>query len=230
MEVMYPNQPNQLPTPQPPSQQQPQPPQPTPLPGYTADTGYLDSIATPLPVKTMKPWQLWGIIGAVLLLMIIVVVGVSSSGGTSNAERYTAYLTRVQALGKLTKDSSKAIQSSQLRALNASTNSNLATADTGGVKLLGVYDLKKLPEAKKTNPITVEYTTLATKLNDARLNSIYDRVYAREIGYQLGALRAEMNTLYKSSKNEQLRTYLETTDDNLKPLVTQFNEFNNSQS
>lgn len=226
METMYPNQPNQLPTPQPPSQQ----PQPTPLSGSTVDPDYLDTIAAPLPVKTMKPWQLWGIIGSVIALMIIVVMIVANSGGTSNTERYTAYLYRVQALEKLTKDSSKTIQSSQLRALNASTTSNLTTAFSDGSKLLSIYDIKKLPEAKKDNLVINEYTSLSTKLNDARLNSVYDRVYAREIGYQLGALRAEMNTLFKATKNNQLRSYLQKTDANLKPLVDQFNQFNNSQS
>lgn len=224
MEVMYPN---QLPTPQQPSQP---PQQPMPLPGNVADVTYLDSIAAPLPAKTLKPWQLWGIIGAVLLVIIIVVMMVSSSGGTSNTERYTAYLTRLQSLEKLMKDSSKNIQNSQLRAFNSSTATNLTTADTDGVALLNVYDLKKLPEVKKNNPIVAEYEVLSAKLNDARLNGIYDRVYAREIGYQLATLRAEMNTLYKGSKNKKVRTYLEATDGNLKPAVTQFNQFNNSQS
>lgn len=215
-----------------PEQTPPQAPQqpPAPQPLTPTDTDYLDQISAPAQAKMLKPWQLWGIIGSVLALLIIVFMVIINSGGESQSERFTSFTYRLQALESLTKDSSKTIQSSKLRALNASTNAILTGASQETTDLLSTVKLKKLPKEPKGSPIQAEYDELATTLNDARLNAVYDRVYTREIGYQLAKLRAEMNTMYLASKNEQLKAYLEKTDTNLKPLVSQFNEFNNSQS
>lgn len=225
---MYPNQP-------PEQQPQPQPPQSyVPLPPIQASTetgepNYLDTIAAPQRQNTLNPFVLWGIIGGVILALIVVVLFMFNSGGPSQAESFTSYVHRVQALSKLTTSSTKTIQSTELRALNATTSSVLGTANQESTSVLGTVELKKLPAATKTSPVTAEFSELTTKLNDARLNVVYDRVYAREVGYQLAKIRAELNALHKSSKSKSLRTYLEKTDDNLKPLVSQYNEFNNSQ-
>ena len=222
---MYPNQP-------PDQQQQYQPPQQPVLPPLQPlDTGgsYLDTIAAPQRQNTLNPFVLWGIIGGVILALIIAVLLMFNSGGPSQAESFTAYVHRTQALTKLTTNSKKTIQSTELRALNATTNIVLNTANQESTSVLTAVQLKNLPAPAKSSPVTAEFSQLTTKLNDARLNVVYDRVYAREVGYQLAKIRAELSTLYKSSKSKSLRTYLEKTDGNLKPLVSQYNEFNNSQ-
>lgn len=222
---MYPNQsPEQEPAA--PEQQYQAPPVVPPQ----SDAAYFDSIATPIPKKTMSPIFLWSVIVGFLLLLVTVFFLITTSGGPSKSEQFAAYVYRVQALTKLTKDSSKTIKSSELRALSASTTSILTGAEQESTAVLGAVNLKKLPSEPKTDPVTAEFTELGTKFNDARLNVTFDRVYSREIGYQLAKIRAEMSSLYASSKNNNLRTYLEKTDSNLKPLVTQYNAFNNSQS
>ena len=222
---MYPNQP-------PDQQPQYQPPQQPVLPPLQPlDTGgsYLDTIAAPQRQNTLNPFVLWGIIGGVILALIIAVLLMFNSGGPSQAESFTAYVHRTQALSKLTANSKKTIQSSELRALNGTTNIVLNTANQESTSVLGTVQLKNLPAPAKSSPVTAEFSQLTTKLNDARLNVVYDRVYAREVGYQLAKIRAELSTLYKGSKSKSLRAYLEKTDGNLKPLVSQYNEFNNSQ-
>ena len=223
---MYPN--------QPPEQQPQQPPQYAPLPplrtpSEPGGTSYLDSIAAPQKQNTLNPFVLWGIIGGVLLVLALFVIFLLNSGGPSNAESFATYAERIQALSKLTTSSKKTIQSTELRALNATTSSVLGTAIQESSSVLNTVQLKKLPAAAKGSPVTTEFSALDTKLNDARLNVKYDIVYAREVGYQLAKVRSELNTLHKSSKSKSLRAYLEKTDGNLKPLVSQYNEFNNSQ-
>jgi hypothetical protein len=223
---MYPN--------QPPEQQPQQPQSYAPLPPLqtlspSGGTSYLDSIAAPQKQNTLNPFVLWGIIGGVLLALALFIIFLFNSGGPSPAESFTTYAQRIQALSKLTTNSTKTIQSSELRALNATTSSVLGTAVQESSSVLGAVQLKKVPPAAKGSPVTTEFATMDTKLNDARLNVKYDIVYAREVAYQLAKIRAELSTLYKTSKSKILRTYLEKTDDNLKPLVSQYNEFNNSQ-
>lgn len=223
---MYPNQP---------PEQQPQQPQayaplpPVQTPNESGGTSYLDSIAAPAKQNTLNPFVLWGIIGSILLVLALFIIFLLNAGGPSNAESFTTYAHRIQALSKLTSNSKKTIQSTELRALNATTGSVLGTAIQESSSVLSAVELKQLPTAAKDSPVTTEFGTLDTKLNDARLNVKYDIVYAREVGYQLAKIRAELNTLYKASKSKSLRAYLEKTDGNLKPLVSQYNEFNNSQ-
>ena len=222
---MYPNQPPD----QQPQYQQPQQPVLPPLQPLDTGGSYLDTIAAPQRQNTLNPFVLWGIIGGVILALIIAVLFMFNSGGPSQAESFTAYVHRAQALSKLTTNSKKTIQSTELRALNATTNIVLNTANQESTSVLAAVQLKKLPTPAKPSPVTAEFSQLTTKLNDARLNVVYDRVYAREVGYQLAKIRAELSTLYKASKSKSLRAYLEKTDGNLKPLVSQYNEFNNSQ-
>ena len=211
-----------------------QPNQPTPLPPLPSQppefrgSEYLDQIAAPAQTKTMKPWQLWGLIGGVLVFAAIVFFFIIGSGGPSPSERYVSYLHRVEALRDITSKSGKTIQDSSLRGVNASTSSILGTAGQEGESLLSTVNLEKLPTASKTDPVLVEYEELATTLNDARLNAIYDQVYSREIGFQISKLRNEIQSIRQATNSQSLRDYLDKTDKNLAPLATQLSEFNKS--
>lgn len=174
--------------------------------------------------------MLWSLIGGGMLLLIIVGSLILSSGGPSQADRLIAVVYRIQALEKLSSDSSKQIQDSTLRALNGTMLSVLTGADQESSVPLANNNIKTLPSVKKTNPISVEYMSLASKLDDARLNVNFDRVYAREIAYQLATIHAEMGTIYKNTRSTSLKSYLDKTDKNLQPLQKQFQDYNNSQS
>lgn len=211
----------------PPPQQQPTPLSSQPAP---SSTGYLDSIAAQPTQPTMKPTLLWGLIAGVLLIVIIVGSFVAFGGGPSQSDRLVSFVQRIQALEKVSTDSSKSIQSSDLRALNGSMGTILTGAEQESAAPLAANGVKKLKPANKKSPITAEFVTLSSKLDDARLNVVFDRVYAREMAYQLGKLRAEIDLIYHNTKSKSLKAYLDKTDTNLKPLVSQFTNFNDSQS
>ncbi len=213
MVIMQPNQPSPLP---------PLPPQPAEFRG----SEYLDQIAAPTQTKTMKPWQLWGLIAGVLVFVVIVFFLILGSGGPSPTERYVSYLHRVEALRDITSKSGKTIQDSSLRGVNASTSSILGTAGQEGESLLSAVNLKSLPASSKTGAVSIEYEKLGTTLNDARLNAIYDQVYSREIGFQISKLRNEIKSIRQATKSSSLRSYLDKTDKNLTPLASQLSEFN----
>ena len=67
---------------------------------------------------------------------------------------------------------------------------------------------------------------LTKKLEDARLNAVFDRTYAREMTYQLATVDSLMNQVYKSTKSTSLKTFLESSNSNLQSLKKQFSEFN----
>ncbi len=225
---MYPNQqPGQW-QPQPASQQQPQPQQLQPLPGGFDGT-YLDTIAAPVPTKTVNPLLLWGMIGGLLLIVtIFFTMLLSSNGGApSNSQRLHSFIERTQALKKLTTTSAKNINSSSLRASNSSLSTILSGVETetsAHISALGMETPKK--SNKIPSKTANDYETIAKNLDDARLNVAFDRVYAREVTNQIAQLRSEMSVIYKNTRSADYKTKLAAKDIDLKKLGEDFANFN----
>ena len=163
-------------------------------------------------------------------MALILVFSLLSSAGPNSSERYASYVYRLQATEKLAKTSSKTIQNSQLRAINSSMLSILSTANQESTGLLTAAGLEKLPKEPKTSTVSTDFTKLGTTLDDARLNSNFDRAYARELAFQLATIRAEIAAIYKNTRSQSLKTYLEKTDKNIEPFVDQLARYNNSTS
>lgn len=205
-------------------------PTPTPMQTPPPPAAYLDQIAAPGPQKTIPPRLLWIGIGALLLIVIVGFFVIINSGGKTQSQKMTEFVYRVQALEKLTDTSRSTIQSSQLQALNASLNTILTGIDQQSGDSLAIYGISKLPTVPKTAPVTVEYSDLATKLQDAKLNVIFDRTYAREITYQLSIMQSEMKAIYDHSNSKTIKSYLVKSSDNITPLQKEFANFNDSET
>jgi len=190
---------------------------------------YLNQIATPAPVKTMNPMVLWGLIGGLLVLVILVVVFVSSAAGGGSTSSLAGVAAKINNLKTVSEAAQKNIQSGELRSLNGNltlvlTNADRDLAEPLKAKKIKLTDKKSSAVAK----VTSEFEALGTRLEDARLNAVYDRTYAREMTYALKTLHNDMGQLYKSSGSTDLKNILNTTDTNLEPLVDSFSRFNAS--
>ena len=172
---------------------------------------------------------LWGLIAGVLILAIIVVTAVTSSGGGPSPSSLSAIATKFDALKVVSDDAEKKIQSSELRVINSSLNLSLTNANRDLQEPLKLQEIS-LKDKKNTSisAVRTEFEELDGRLEDARLNGIYDRTYAREIGYQLTTLRSDMVVLYKKTRSTSLKSALESADANLKPLAEDFSSFNGS--
>jgi hypothetical protein len=87
-----------------------------------------------------------------------------------------------------------------------------------------------LTKLDKTITTAESGSALSAKLEDARLNAVFDRTYSREMSYQLAALRVLMTSIYKSSGSKSMKSFLQTTDDSLVPIKKQFDTFNSTSS
>lgn len=189
---------------------------------------YLDTIAAQPQVKTMNPMLLWVIIGGVLVFATVVIMAVLSGGGGST-DKVTRFGARISNLQTVSSESQETIKSGSLRTLNSSlglvlTNTKRELQEP--LTALGV----KIDNEKQSTVATVAAETeeLMQRLEDARLNATFDRTYAREITFYLKSLRTEMRDIYGSTKSDELKEVLETTDANLAPLLTGFSDFNES--
>ena len=192
---------------------------------------YLNQIAAPAPVKKMNPLFMWGLIGGLLALAIVVVVAVSSgAGGGTSTSSLTAVASKLENLKKTSEEAQKNIQSGELRSVNGSLTLVLANANRDMAEPLAAKDIKLKDEKKQASvvKITKEFEALDERLNDARLNAVYDRTYAREMTFALKTLNSDMSILYKSTRSDSLKDVLNTSDTNLAPLLSEFESFNGS--
>lgn len=208
---MDPNQPfNQPPTPQ----QSP--------PQYSID--YLNQIA-PQQQKT-APNKLLVIVGILVILLIVTfaVTGLSRMGGASSGTKLQTLAARLATLQDIAEDARPNIKNNQLRATNSSLNLHLANANRDIAEPLSTngINIKKLD---KSIVAREDGSKLAGTLEDARLNAIYDRTYAREMGYQLNTTLLLMDDIAQSTNSKSLDAFISTTKANLEPIEQQLDGF-----
>jgi hypothetical protein len=213
-------------------------PQSSPLPGqpplpqapatspYSID--YLNQIA-PQPKKTglfNNRILLFIVGGGVVLAAIIGALTLLSNtkGSTTDMQTLAARMTVLQ---DVSNKSQTNIKSTKLR----NTNSNLALFLTNANRDIATplknndVDSKKL-DKKITQEEQANGKTLTSKLDDARLNAVFDRTYAREMSYQLSTVEGLMKAIYKTTKSKSMKTFLEQTDSNISPIIKQLDSFN----
>lgn len=238
----YPGQPMQPPqaTPADPWQLTPQqqPPQPSPAPlqpwqqpttGYPAPQvpltpdgiapiDYLDQIAPKQKAARGFSRKQVGIIGGLILLGFIgfAIISVLQGSKPNIAGMSQQVTTRTATTAFIAKESQKKLRSRDLSALNTTIALQLTGSSaslTEAFAKAGVV-VGNAKEAKADD--TSEDTT--KKLEEARLNGIFDRVYAREMAYRLTTIMLQLDAIHKTTTNAELRAYLETTYNDLKPL------------
>jgi hypothetical protein len=206
-----------------------QPAQPTPpsQPQYSID--YLNQIA-PAPQKKGLSNKLFLVVaGGGLLLAIIVGIMALSSGGSGPTQKMQTFAARVQTLEKITTLAQRNIKSNDLRASNSNLSIFLANTDQGMVSPLEKNGVS-ITKLDKTIVAAENGDALTAKLEDARLNAVFDRTYSREMSYQLTALETLMKSIYSGTKSKSLKDFLQTTDDSLVPIKKQFDTFNATSS
>ncbi len=227
MQPQQPYQPQPPQQPYPPQQPaQPYAPQPQQFqqPQYSID--YLNQIAPqqhkpkgPLP-RVVIPL----LIGAVVLFLIMALFGALRGGSSSNLPTVAMHL---QALQTVADGAQPKIKSNQLRV----TNSNLSLYLTNANRDIAT-PLKNTgsdpTKIKPTAAIQADTDKLTSTLEDARLNAIYDRVYARNMDYQLTTLLLQMAQLKKSSGSASTRSFIDTTSANLSTIQKQLASYSDS--
>lgn len=202
---------------------------------------YLEQISSEArPLKSSKklfglnisPKMLKIIIGALIATIAIFIFGsIISSNNNNNTERDyldQIYLRTDNLMGVID-DYNKLVKSSELRSMGTSLNAVLAEINyrvtTYLKEELGLSSVGK-PEKETILTEETELTEeLEQNLENGRLNGILDRTYAREFTYQIGMLIVlEMETS-SHTKNEDLKSYLESSEVNLDKLYDQFNSF-----
>lgn len=192
---------------------------------YSID--YLNQIAPQAPKKGLSP-KLRIIVlalgGVTLLTIILMIIAGLNAPRTDDAQHLAA---RLQSTQKIVDAAQSNLHSSQLRSLNVNLNIYLSNANrdiAAPLKNNGINPAK----LNKSIVARENGATITATLDDARLNAVYDRTYAREMTYQLETTMVLMQQIYRSTKSTSLKTFLQTEYDNLTPIQKGFAEFNDA--
>ncbi len=82
-----------------------------------------------------------------------------------------------------------------------------------------VSDLIPSPE------LNTEFEEFSSALENARLNGIFDRIYANEITYQIYRILILESSIYETTENEDLKSAIESSYDSLEKLKDDFSKF-----
>jgi hypothetical protein len=194
----------------------------------TSARSYLDQIA---PVETKKPIILrlgpvQMIVGGIILIMLILlVVSIVSSVLKAPLVSLQQLSARLATTATLVEDASDNLNSTELRTLNGNLKIYLTNTNR---EIVEPFQSVGVSTAKIDASITKQEsgTAIAARLEDARLNAVYDRTYAREMSYQLDTILNLMKKSHSSIGNAKVKVVLESAYENLAPIQQDFADFN----
>jgi len=195
-------------------------------------TDYLNQIApqttrSKFDLLHQKPSRLVLIgLGAACIIVIILSIVVGLMTGSSNVEHLAAKLNSTQSIALSATDN---LKDTQLRKLNSDLKLFLTNTIRDATPIFAKSGVKMDSLSASVTKAESNTTTLAT-LEDARLNAVYDMKYARVMAYQLDTVITLMQQIYKSTGNENLKSFLISAYKSLEPTQKQFADFNAANS
>jgi len=193
---------------------------------------YLNQIAPKTPKTKIDFLRQKPILIGLLIVAVIIIITLFALmagnllDGTKPIKTLSARLASTSNTATLAKNN---IKNTNLRALNSSLNIYLSNTirDMAPILVLNKIDTKKID---KNITAAESNTKLLAILEDARLNAIYDRTYAREMASQLEKTLLLMNQINNSSKSSKTKSFLDSAIKNLTLIQKQFADYNSPVS
>jgi hypothetical protein len=208
-----------------------QPQQQSPVPPAGSSLDYLNQIA-PTTTKTslfgikgpLKPihYIFAGLVGLLVIVLIVSIVANSASSGNTGKMQHLA--ARLTTTATIVNSAEANLKDGKLKTLNSNLKLFLTNTNRDIVAPFGKLGVNtnKLPKSIVTSEAA---TDVSARLEDARLNAVYDSTYAREMSYQLATTLSLMKEIYSSTKNKEAKDFLETAYSNLQPTQQAFADF-----
>ena len=187
---------------------------------------YLNNIAAQ-PVKKIRLSRLQLVIGGAILtvaVFLITVLAVAALSGKSDQplQRLAA---RLQTTEKIVAGAQSKLKSTELRTLNSNLKIFLTNTNRDITAPLADENIN-IAKLEKTIVTAEAGTDITDRLEDARLNAVYDRTYARELSYQLEKITTLIEQIKSSTSSQSLKTFLDNASLNLRPTQKALAEFN----
>lgn len=191
---------------------------------YSID--YLDQLAAPAKKPLDKKFIFAGA-GAAVALLLAAFLLFASPKSTSVATEIKLYSTLIDTEASTTR-SGKLIKNSKLSSINSNARTaliNSARDMETPLKNMG-QDPVKLKSAAKKPPYHDD--KLVDKLEDARLNGIYDRVYANEMNTKLKYIIAYMESIKKTNSRKSMQEFISKNEPSFQAIQKSIDDYQNS--
>ena len=188
---------------------------------------YLNQIAPKPQKKSLIPKSKPVMIGiiAVGFLVLITIVGLMASMSGSNIGDSERLAARLQSTQNIIDSARTNVKNHQLRKTNSDLTAYLANTLRDLTPIMANHNIKINSLSKTVINAESDSKILAT-LEDARLNAIYDRIYASEMAHQLDITLILIQKIYKSTSDSSLKSVLSGAYKSIQPTQKQFENFN----
>lgn len=172
---------------------------------YSID--YLDQMAVPVKKPLEKKYLFAGIGVGVALLLSLALLMFTPQRTASIANEVSLYTTMID-VEKSTDRSARNLKSSGMSSANSAMRSTLTNAARDMQTPL--TNMGQDPSSLKSSATKPPYhdDKLVTTLEDARLNGIYDRVYAREMNTKMKLMISYMESIEASNSRESMQEFI----------------------
>ena len=190
---------------------------------------YLNEIAPKQQPVQMNRFAVFGLIGGVLLLAFAIVMMMVNSQPNYTKQAQTT-LARIETLQAATKEQQSRLTENELSSMNTTLTTSLGSMGTELKSSLKDAKIKTelVGDAKKTEKAYSD--KLSKTLEDAYLTGSLDRVYAREMSYQLSILKSYLHKLKTASGNRKaIADYVATNSKTLDAATKSFSNFTSTK-
>ncbi len=190
---------------------------------------YLNEIAPKQQPVQINRFAVFGLIGGVLLLAFSAVMMMVNSQPNYTKQAQTT-LARIETLQAATKEQQSRLTENELSSMNTTLTTSLGSMGTELKSSLKDAKIKTelIGDAKKTEKAYSD--KLSKTLEDAYLTGALDRVYAREMSYQLSILKSYLQKLKTASGNRKaIADYVATNSKTLDAATKSFSNFTSTK-
>ncbi len=190
---------------------------------------YLNEIAPKQQPVQMNRFAVFGLIGGVLLLAFAIVMMMVNSQPNYTKQAQST-LARIETLQAATKEQQSRLTENELSSMNTTLTTSLGSMGTELKSSLKDAKIKTelVGDTKKTEKAYSD--KLSKTLEDAYLTGSLDRVYAREMSYQLSILKSYLQKLKTASGNRKaIADYVATNSKTLDAATKSFSNFTSTK-
>ena len=190
---------------------------------------YLNEIAPKQQPVQINRFAVFGLIGGVLLLAFAIVMMMVNSQPNYTKQAQST-LARIETLQAATKEQQSRLTENELSSMNTTLTTSLGSMGTELKSSLKDAKIKTelTGDAKKTEKAYAD--KLSKTLEDAYLTGSLDRVYAREMSYQLSILKSYLQKLKTASGNRKaIADYVATNSKTLDAATKSFSNFTSTK-
>ncbi len=205
-----------------------QPPEPSPN-NESFSVDYLNEIAPQSPPVQLNNFAVIGLIVGVLALAFGSLAFLNGSQPDYTKEAQATYA-RIETLQAATKEHQSHLTENELSSMNATLTTSLGSMASELETTMKESKIKTTLTGNEKKKEQAYAEDLTKTLEDAYLTGVLDRVYARQMSYQLNILKSQLQKLKNASGNRKtIKTFYDTNSKTIDAATKSFNDFTSTK-